>query len=119
MLGTLKRTADFERVRREGTRWRGHYCTLSVARAAQADAPTRVGYITSRALGKAVKRNRARRLLREAMRRLADRLPPGWDIVLIAQPSLAEPKMRMMHVYDELIWLLDKARLIQAPTTER
>jgi hypothetical protein len=24
-----------------------------------------------------------------------------------------------MHVYDELVWLLDKARLIQAPTTER
>jgi len=27
--------------------------------------------------------------------------------------------MRTMHVYDELVWLLDKARLIQAPTTER
>ncbi|MBO9344859.1 MAG: ribonuclease P protein component [Chloroflexi bacterium] len=119
MLGTLRRATDFDRVRREGTRWRGRYCTLSVARAPQADTPTRAGYVVSRAVGKAVKRNRARRLLREAMRRLADRLLPGWDIVLIAQPPIADPKTRMAHVYDELIWLLDKARLIQAPTTEK
>jgi len=114
MLGTLRRATDFDRVRREGTRWRGRYCTLSVARAPQADTPTRAGYVVSRAVGKAVKRNRARRLLREAMRLL-----PGWDIVLIAQPPIADPKTRMAHVYDELIWLLDKARLIQAPTTEK
>ncbi len=119
MLERLRRTADFDRVRREGLRQRGYYCALGAAPAPQADAPTRVGYVTSRALGKAVKRNRARRLLREAVRRLADQLPTGWDIVLIAQPPIAEPETRMAHVYDELVWLLGKARLIPTPDTAK
>jgi len=119
MLETLRRTADFDRVRREGVRWRGRYCALSAAPAPQVEAPARVGYITSRALGNAVKRNRARRLLREAMRRLACQLPPGWDIVLVAQPPIAEPGTRMAHVYDELVWLLSKARLIPTPDTAK
>jgi len=119
MLERLRRAADFDRVRREGARWRGRYCALGAVRASQADAPTRVGYITSRALGNAVKRNRARRLLREAMRRLADQLPSGWDIVLVAQPPIAEPKTRMMHVYDELVWLLNKAHLIPMSDTAK
>jgi ribonuclease P protein component len=119
MPETLRQKADFDRVRREGTRWRGRYCVLTAARAAQKDAPTRVGYITTRALGKAVKRNRARRLLREAVRRLAEQLPAGWDIVLIAQSPIIEPQTRMMHVYNDLVWLLGKACLPQTPIIEK
>ncbi|GIV85640.1 MAG: ribonuclease P protein component [Candidatus Roseilinea sp.] len=114
----LARKEDFERVRREGARWRGKYCVLNAARApAQADEPhglqTRVGYITTRAIGSAVKRNRARRLLQEAMRHLSDSIAPGWDIVLIAQPSIIAESARMQQVQEDLLWLLNKAHLIR------
>ncbi|MCS6847317.1 MAG: ribonuclease P protein component [Anaerolineae bacterium] len=118
MLERLARKEDFERVRREGARWRGRYCTLNAARApAQTDESqeprTRVGYIAPRTVSSAVKRNRARRLLREAMRQLADSVVLGWDIVLIAQPSIIAESARMQQVREDLQWLLNKAHLMR------
>ena len=43
--------------------------------------PTRVGFTTPRALGKAVLRNRVRRRIREAVRLNLWRLPVGWSFV--------------------------------------
>ena len=48
--------------------------------------PARVGYAVGGRLGNAVKRNRARRLLREAAR--ATCIKPGSDVVLVGKPSL-------------------------------
>ena len=45
------------------------------------DEPTRVGFTTPRALGKAVIRNRVRRRIREAVRLNLWRLPSGWSLV--------------------------------------
>lgn len=45
------------------------------------DLPTRVGFTTPRALGKAVLRNRVRRRIREAIRLNLWRLPTGWSLV--------------------------------------
>lgn len=118
----LAKKEDFERVRRTGERWRGKYCVLNAARAPADESQaslTRVGYITTRSIGKAVKRNRARRLLREAMRQLSDSVAPGWDIVLIAQPAIIRESARMQQVREELLWLLNRAHLIQAAPTER
>lgn len=120
----LAKKEDFERVRREGARWRGKYCVLNAARAlARADEShvlrTRVGYVTARSVGSAVKRNRARRLLREAMRHLSDLIAPGWDIVLVAQPSIIAESARMQQVQEDLLWLLNKAQLTRtAPTAK-
>ncbi len=48
----------------------------------------RVGFVAGKALGNAVERNRAKRLLREAYRRNKDKIAPGYDIVVIARSSL-------------------------------
>lgn len=45
----------------------------------------RVGITTSKKVGNAVQRNRSRRVLREAYRQLADRVKPGYDLVLVAR----------------------------------
>lgn len=41
--------------------------------------------------GKAVQRNRVKRLCREAFRSIRDRMPPGWDVVMVprARPDHA------------------------------
>jgi ribonuclease P protein component len=118
MIGRLRHSADFERVRTEGARWRGRYCTLNAARALSRipeesnAALTRIGYITSKRLGGAVVRNRARRLMREAVRTLsqAAEVPPGWDLVLIAQATIVDGHPRMQDVREEIRWLINKAQ---------
>ena len=48
---------------------------------------SRYGFSISQRVGKAVTRNRVKRLLREILRLTP--LPPGWDIVFIARPRAA------------------------------
>lgn len=93
-----------------GLRWRGRYCALNIAKAESNEAPTRVGYIAAKSVGGAVQRNRARRLMKEATRALAFHIPVGWDIVLIAQPSLITEEARMQQVQEDVLWLLNKAQ---------
>jgi ribonuclease P protein component len=49
-----------------------------------------VGFAAGRRLGSAVRRNRARRRLREAVRRLRRELPDGVDTVWIGRVAAAE-----------------------------
>ena len=61
-------------------------------KAAVADGP-KTGFTTPRALGKAVKRNRMRRRLRETVRRRLARLGPEWRIVWnLRRPALDAPQ---------------------------
>jgi len=115
MFGRLTKGADFQRVRDQGRRWRGRFCALNAARmpaVSDSNTPqTRIGYIASKSLGKAVQRNRARRLMRAAARALSDVIPDGWDIVLIAHGKIIEDKARMQQVRDDLLWLLNKSNI--------
>ena len=53
---------------------------------------TRLGITTSRKIGKAVQRNRARRIIRQAYREVAAQLPVGYDIVLVARTRTVQAK---------------------------
>ena len=48
---------------------------------------SRCGFSVSKRVGKAVKRNRVKRLLHEILRLTP--LKPGWDIIFIARPAAA------------------------------
>jgi ribonuclease P protein component len=76
------------------------------------DGPdSRCGFVTSRRLGNAVERNRARRRLKEAVRLLWDLVEPGWDLVWIARPSVNE--VEFLDLQAACARLLRRARLLK------
>ena len=92
--GRLSRSAEFERVYRQGRSHGGrHFVLHAFPRAAaspvQPEGP-RHGVSVSRKVGGAVDRNRVKRLLREAFRAEASRLPDDVDVVIVARPDALE-----------------------------
>ncbi len=77
----------------------------------------RFGIVTSKRLGKAVRRNRARRLLREAMWRLCSRFRPGTDVVLVARSGILGVKAD--QVLQDLEALVSRAGLLEGPPEDR
>jgi ribonuclease P protein component len=75
-----------------------------------------VGFTASKKIGNAVVRNRARRLLKEAVRRLYSDLAPGWDIVLVARSRL--PDARFHTVQRNLRRSMQSAGLISSRDSE-
>jgi ribonuclease P protein component len=73
----------------------------------------RYGTVTSKRLGKAVRRNRARRLVREAMRRLCGRLRTGWDLVIVVRSGALGAKAG--EVVADLTVLATRAGLFEGP----
>jgi len=73
----LKRGRDFAEVKQQGQRLAAG-CLIANWKALPAGSSSRVGVITSRKLGSAVARSRARRLLRDA---LADTPPAPSKLV--------------------------------------
>jgi ribonuclease P protein component len=54
--------------------------------------PSRFAVSAGRRIGNAVQRNRAKRLIREAVRAILQEIKPGWDVVLVARRPLPEAK---------------------------
>jgi len=106
---TLKATTDFQRVRREGQSWSHPLVVLSACPNDRNE--TRLGITASKSVGGAVARNRAKRRLREAMRRQEKEtgISGGWDIVLIARAPLVKAEWR--KVIDTLNSLVQRSQM--------
>lgn len=82
-LCPLTRNSDFRRAYNRG---KSFVTPLVVVYVVKNRLPvTRVGITTSKKVGNAVTRSRARRVLREAYRPLAPRAAKGYDLVLVAR----------------------------------
>jgi ribonuclease P protein component len=83
--GRLSRSADFDRVLRQGSSHGGREFVLYVFPRGEEPAPPRLGLSVSRKVGGAVQRNLVKRLLREAFALDGDRLAAGSDVVVVAR----------------------------------
>lgn len=83
----LRKSADFERVRRLGRSF-AHPLVVLIARPNDLET-VRIGVSAGRSVGGAVQRNRAKRRLRALLRPLAEEILPGHDIVVLARKPIA------------------------------
>jgi ribonuclease P protein component len=105
----LTRSEDFKRVRRSGKSYAHPLVVLIVQTHDQPRALTRVGVTAGRTVGTAVYRNRAKRLLREAMRTLIPDIAPGLDLILIARAGLVSATLE--DTRRALLNLLQRAQI--------
>jgi ribonuclease P protein component len=87
--GRLSRSADFDRVVRNGRSQAGREFVVYVFPRG-GEEPPRLGLSVSRKVGGAVERNAVKRLVREAFAGEQVALPVGVDVVVIARPGAGE-----------------------------
>jgi ribonuclease P protein component len=104
----LTRSNDIKRVRRSGKSYAHPLVVLYALRSEGADV--RVGLSASVTIGNAVRRNRAKRLMREAMARLIPGILPGVELLLIARATL--PDADLFQTQDAVQTLLGRAGLL-------
>ena len=79
------------------------------------DGAARYGLTATRKIGNAVRRNRAKRLIREALRSCAHALPPGLDVVVVARARA--PHISYTDACRSLPALLRRAEVLREGAT--
>ena len=87
----MTRKRDFEAVFKEGMNSASRY--LVVYARPNGLSINRLGLSVSKRIGKAVTRNRVKRLLREAMRKSLCGVSPNYDFVLVAKKFCVEAEL--------------------------
>ena len=92
------RKADFQRISREGAKYRTPYFRVSIR---PNDLPhRRLGITVGKIVGSAVQRNRLRRLIREFYRQNKGLMPGSSDLVITAKEGAAS--LNFWQVFEEL-----------------
>lgn len=105
----LRRSTDFAYVRQHGSVYKHHKMLFSYVENQQTH--NRYGFVVSKKVGGAVVRNRVKRRLREAIYQIHPLLNQGYDIVIIARPSIVEqPFEEFLRICNKLCY---KASLVE------
>jgi ribonuclease P protein component len=97
---SLRRTSEFSRAFREGKTAAGKYVVVHAV--ANGLEIVRVGFPVGKKMGGAVKRNRIKRLLREAVRLSAAMPTQGYDLVMVPRRRMTNPDLRCSEVVTDL-----------------
>jgi len=103
----LKRRQDFRRAFQAGHSVANRQFVVVLYRRAE-DGQPRIGVSVSKKVGKAVVRNRVRRLVKEVTRHWVPQLKTGMDYVIIARVPAA--RMDFHQVKGSLLHLFKRAR---------
>lgn len=113
----LARPFEFERVRKKGRSWTTRLVVLAVL--PNDLGHNRYGFAVGRRVGKAVRRNKIKRRMREAVRHVHPELDRGYDMVFIARGPLADTNVSYDEVKSAIHTLCRKAGLLEKHTAKR
>lgn len=105
----IRLESDYKRILRKGRRTYSQFFTI-FAVPSTPSLPTRFGFIASKKVGKAVVRNRAKRIVREVIRLNLDKIKDGFDVVVILSPNAADQNFEVLE--SSVINSLKKAGLL-------
>jgi ribonuclease P protein component len=105
----LTQSKDLKRVRQSGKSY-AHPLVVLIVLANEKDT-CQIAVSAGRSVGNAVERNRAKRLLREALRPKIGQMAPGWDMMLIARHGAAHAKL--VELDQILTNLLNRAGILK------
>ena len=86
----LRKDADFDNVYKRGRSVGERYVVVFYIKNHR--DINRTCFLASKKVGNSVRRNRARRLMRESYRLMKDRLPAGYDVIIIARNTITGRK---------------------------
>ncbi len=111
---TLKRSSEFMRVFKRGRFFAGKYLVLYVVK--NNLNLNRLGISVGKKVGKSVRRNRVRRLIRENYRLYEGLIKKGIDLVFVARVSPEMPDF--YDLKKEMGFLLDKLNVFEGEKKE-
>ncbi len=106
-LWTLTKRAQYSLVYQQGSTYLDNLIIMKVL--PNGLNLSRCGFSVTKKVGKAVRRNRLRRLLKETVR--LQLIRPGWDIIFIVRPRAAAANYHQLG--KTVTELLARARLLQ------
>lgn len=86
----LRRKEDFNRIYKKGKSIGDRYIVLFYKK--NQLSYNRLAFLASKKVGNSVRRNRARRLMKENYRLMKDSLKDGYDIIFIARNTINDRK---------------------------
>lgn len=104
----VRKRRDFVLCYEQGTRYFSRHFLLFVRPHDQAGHGARFGAAVSKKIGKAVKRNRVKRLLKEFFRLHQQALPIDADIVAVPKKHIRPDAISLQQVEQELVPVLPR-----------
>jgi ribonuclease P protein component len=86
----LRKNSDFSDIYKKGKSVGDRYIVLFYRK--NGLSYNRTGFLASKKVGNSVERNRARRLMKESYRSLAEKISTGYDLIIIARNTISGKK---------------------------
>lgn len=107
---TLKKNYEFKFVLTKGKGYFGKYINLYIIK--ENSKKNRIGIAVGKKIGKAVKRNKIKRWIRESYTYLEDRIVEQYKMIFVLRKNISIEEMDYWKIRDDIEKLFKKAGIV-------